>query len=1251
MFRILFILSGHDSSYSLREAQMEMARDNNIQIDMIFLDAYELDRNEEQMKKCMELAGKSDFIFISMNGGITYFKGFDRLMRTFEGTKKFFIYSGIEDENTVLLKKMGIAPFEYGDILGYHRTGGMKNCLNMVLYIAATFGKCNCTYEALETPCCEGIYHPRYSEDEVRNRVQQANKQGLPAIGILFYSKYFRENNVLHIDALIEEIEKQGGIVLPVYTTSYPDTTIGSKGIIWTIRNLLTQNGKPLINVLINTIAHSQSIMGNPGDGRNVLEKSVFEELGIPVLQAMVTYQDLESWQQSIRGLDSMSLCASIYHPEFDGQLITAPIGYMDSIMDKAGKKSIFRPINERVQKISRLAMNWVKLQMTAPQNRKVAIIFHNMPPRNDRIGCAYGLDSPASVFNMFNILKNQGVYTEYDFQDGDDIIRRIINAVSNDTRWLPAETVLDRSAAVIEGSTYREWFGRLPQKVREKMKSDWGNPPGEFMVYEDKLPVPGIINGNVFIGLQPARGYEEKADEAYHSTDIVPPHQYIAYYRWIKHVFGAHVIVHVGTHGTLEWLPGKETGLSGDCYPDIAIDDLPHLYPYIINVPGEGMQVKRRSYGVVLDHLIPSMTLSGSYEGLAEIEDLVRQYYNSRQSDPGKLPELQNMITDKVLKNDLHTDLNIAIGEMEQDFSVFIGKLHSWIEEIKSSFIKDGLHIFGKVPEGERMKNLIYSMLQLPNGEVSSLPFAVSRAMGLDLEYLRDHPEEEREDGKTSLMILDEISGICTGLMEEYSKRQYDPETADGIIKKAFPLAKDNEVKELKNCFRFISGDVLPKLQGTEDELKYFEAGVDGKFIPPGGSGCPTRGRVNILPTGRNFYSIDPAAIPTRASWEVGVRLGNDLMDRYLKEEGKYPESIAIVVYAGETMKTCGDDLAEILYLMGIKPIWLGDTDKVIGVEPIPDVLLKRPRIDVTLRISGLFRDTFPNLIELIDDAVQMAAGLEEEEEVNYIRRHVMEEVKELVSTGLDEEEARTQAGMRIFGCPAGTYGAGVDILINNRNWKDNSDLGNIYTLWGGNAYGRKIHGLKVREVFAKRLAGAELTVKNESSMEIDMLDSDDFYNYHGGLIAAVRTHSGKQPRSYCGSSSDPSRTKLKDVREETARIMRTRVMNPKWFEGLKVHGYKGAQEIVSMVDIVFGWDATAENIEDWMYEKISENYLFNEERREWIKSVNPWAIHSMVERLLEANQRGMWNAAPDTLDKLKELYLDIEGSIEEVL
>lgn len=1263
MFKVLFIFSGHDFSYGLRETRMELEEKYPGEFSLEFLDTYELDGEEEKLGKCLETAESCDFIFICMHGGITYFKGFDKILTAFEGRKRFFIYSGVEDENAVLLKKSGISKIEYDEILRYYLMGGSRNNLNMTFYMASAFGGVKYGYTAPESPGWEGIYYPEAMAGDCRRstdrpgkadkpgRTDRPGKANKPVVGILFYSQYLHEDNLRHIDALIKEVGRLGGEALAVYTTSAPNAALGCKGIQWVIDNILMDQGCPAVDVIINTLSHAQSILGNPGDGSTAVEISIFEQMGVPVLQAMGTYQSLEDWNNSIRGLDSMSLAGSVYYPEFDGQIISVPVAYMETRQDKAGKRNVFMPIAERVEKVCRLAMNWAGLRKIPQLEKKIAVILHNMPPRNDMIGCAFGLDTPRSVWNMVEALKKEGIHTEYDFADGDDIIGRIIDAVSNDTRWLPAEKVLEKSVDVIRGDLYREWFSLLSKPVRDKMTGDWGSPPGEFMVYEDRLPVPGILNGNIFIGLQPARGLEEKAEEVYHSTDIVPPHQYIAFYRWVKHVFGAHAIVHVGTHGTLEWLPGKEVGLSGDCYPDIAIDDMPHLYPYIINVPGEGIQVKRRSYGVILDHLIPSLVQSGLYEEMARMDDLIKQYYHAKQGDKGKLPDIRKQIVELACKNNFHQDLQTEASRMENEFSSFADRLHAWLEEIKNSLVKDGLHIFGEAPAGQRLTNLIASLLRLPNGEIPSLPEAVCKAWGMDYQYLKAHPDEEDDHGKTNFMLLDGVEEKCGELITALHRCGYAPERIGEVINGSFTGGPPGDPAYLEKSLEFVCNTVKPRLDAVSDEIRYFVEGVNGSFVPPGGSGCPTRGRVSILPTGRNFYSIDPAAVPTKAAWEVGVRLGDGLLERYLQDEGKYPESIVMVIYGGETMKTCGDDIAEALYLMGVKPKWLEGSDRVIGLEVIPYEGLRRPRIDVTLRITGLFRDTFPNLIELVEDAVNLAAGLDEDTAINYVRRNILQDIKKLKSEGLSEEDAEQQAGMRIFGCPPGTYGAGVDILINSKNWQDTEDLGNVYTTWGGHAYGRKVHGIKAREVFAARLAKAEATVKNESSMEIDMLDSDDFYNYHGGLIAAVKTHSGKMPRGYGGDSSDPSRTKIRGVNEETARIMRARIMNPKWFEGLKKHGYKGAQEIAAMVDIVFGWDATSGVVEDWMYDRICETYLFDDERREWIKSVNKWAVHSMTERLLEANQRGMWNTAEENLEKLRGLYLDIEGNIEEAL
>jgi cobaltochelatase CobN len=995
----------------------------------------------------------------------------------------------------------------------------------------------------------------------------------------------------------------------------------------------------------------SQTVLGNPGNGEDIITKSIFEKLGVPVLQAIISYEEYGGWRNSFKGLDNASLYCGVYQPEFDGQLITSIFSCVEKEKTDLGERKVSKPVKERIEKITRLALNWARLRKKQNKDKKVAIIFHNMPPRNDMIGSAYGLDTPRTVYNIVEALENIGVYREYRFKDGEEIINKIIDGVSNYSRWLNSKRVIEKSIDTINSKRYEDWYENLPETIQRKMESDWGKAPGEFMVYDDNMPIPGILNGNIFIGLQPPRGYEEKADEVYHSTEIVPPHQYIAFYKWIKNIFEADVILHIGTHGTLEWLPGKQIALSEECYPDICIDDIPHIYPYIIDIPGEGMQAKRRSYCAIIDHLIPSLVKASSYDYIGELDELIKQYYHSLLADTGKLIYIKKSIIDVTMENNLNLDLKLERQYMEENFEIFLERLHSWIDELKGSLIKDGFHIFGEIPKDDRFDNLVVALLRIQNNEVPSLMESICHGHGLDYEYLKDNPYDVDSQGRTNIMILDELDELSRDIISEFGKREYDENKIEDVLYKSIPQYRGKNFTKLKEVLVFASQVIKNKLDSTTDEMKYLIEGINGRFVPPGGSGCPTRGNVDILPTGRNFYSVDPTKIPSRASYEVGKRLADNLLNRYLEDEGRLPESIAIIVYSGETMKTNGDDISEILYLMGVKPKWLGNTDKVIGFEIIPLEELKRPRIDVTLRITGLFRDTFPNLIEIVEEAVNTVASLDEDLEDNYIKKHVINDIEDLMNKGINFEEAKEESLMRIFGCAPGTYGAGVSILINSKNWDNLEDLGDVYALWGGHAYGKNIHGRKVKRVFQRRLASIDVTVKNESSTEIDMMDSDDYYNYHGGLIAGVRTNSGKKPRSYSGDTSDPLRTKLKDLDEETARIMRSRILNPKWFEGLKKHGYKGAQEIAAVVDIAFGWDATSDVVEDWMYEEISESYIFNDERREWIKSVNPWAVHSIVERLLEANQRDMWNAKDESLQKLRKLYMDIEGNIEEHL
>ncbi|MDD3581643.1 MAG: cobaltochelatase subunit CobN, partial [Desulfobacca sp.] len=446
-----------------------------------------------------------------------------------------------------------------------------------------------------------------------------------------------------------------------------------------------------------------------------------------------------------------------------------------------------------------------------------------------------------------------------------------------------------------------------------------------------------------------------------------------------------------------------------------------------------------------------------------------------------------------------------------------------------------------------------------------------------------------------------------------------------------------------------YISQRLVPNIRRATEEIDAALNALEGGFVEPGPSGAPSRGQADILPTGRNFYSVDPLKIPSPGAWEVGKRLGDALLERYLNDTGKYPESVGIILWGGSTMRSKGDDLAEILYLMGVKPVWQPGSGNVKGVEIIPRSELQRPRIDVVPRISGFFRDSFPNLVELIDQAVQMLAVFDDPLETNMIRRHVQQDLEEYLQAGMNSKEALREATFRVFGCPPGTYGAGVAELIEAKAWETQEDLADNYIRYSSHAYGKESYGQQKPETFRRLLFRMDVTVKNEDSREYDILSCTDYYNYYGGLIVAVKSVRGELPFALVGDSSDPKRVKMRTTFEEAKHIFRARLLNPKWIEGLKRHGYKGAGDLSKMMDVILGWDATAEVIDDFMYERFAGKYALDPEMQRWMKEVNPYALQNILDKLLEAINRGMWQASPEMTNKLRDAYLDIEGEIEE--
>ena len=818
-------------------------------------------------------------------------------------------------------------------------------------------------------------------------------------------------------------------------------------------------------------------------------------------------------------------------------------------------------------------------------------------------------------------------------------------------------------------------------------LEKQWGEAPGKSYVHDGYISFAGIELGNVIVALQPPRGYGMDPDAIYHQPDLAPTHHYHAFYRWLRSEWGADAIVHVGKHGTLEWLPGKSIGLSENCFPDAFLADMPLFYPFIINDPGEGSQAKRRAHAVVVDHLTPAMTSADSYGELALLTQLVDEYYQVETLDPSKLPLLQQQIWMLIKQTNLDKDLSamlkrdhgdhvhewddemtpegvpVSITEMDgKDIAHLIEDIDGYLCELGAAQIRNGLHTLGQAPEGTALIDMLQSLTRLSNIGVPSLSAEIALVFGFDLNQLLDQKGQRLDKvpgnftalagrpvvtATDALEIIDELGNHLLQLMHKYHFDQR-------FIRQAFYETFGMEASEITGLeiikvLTYICEFLLPNLGHTYDEISNLLHGLSGGYIPAGPSGAPTRGMAHILPTGRNFYSVDPRALPSQAAWQVGQQLAREVLDRHLKEKGFYPKSVAISIWGTSAMRTQGDDVAEILALLGVRPVWQAESRRVVGLELISMEELSRPRIDVTTRISGFFRDAFPHLIDLIDEAVQMAIGAEEPEEENFVRKHYLKDLAELSAEDMSVEEAEEKAAYRIFGSPPGGYGAGILELIQERNWNSDADFAAAYINWGGYAYGKSVAGVDARNEFKKRLSGVEVALHNQDNREHDIFDSDDYLQFHGGMIASIRSLTGKQPKSYFGDTQNPDRATVRDLKEEVLRVFRSRVINPKWLDSIKKHGYKGGLELTTTVDYMFGYDATAKVVDDWMYEKIAETYALDKEMQEFFAESNPWALHAITERLLEAAKRGMWDAPAEMLDNLKQLYLESETLLEE--
>ncbi|MER5778710.1 cobaltochelatase subunit CobN [Streptomyces sp. NPDC002039] len=1155
----------------------------------------------------------ADLVVVRLLGGLRAWQdGLDLLLAP-DQTRPVVVLTGEQAPDAQLMEASTVPIGIAAEAHGYLAHGGPANLDQLARFLSDTV---LLTGHGFEPPAAAPTWGPL-------ERTPQRTEG--PKVAVLYYRAHQMSGNTSFVHALCEAVEAQGARALPLYVSSLRTP---EPGLIAELES---------VDAVVTTVlaaGGTKPATASAGGDDESWDAGALAGLGVPILQALCLTGSRSAWEENDEGLSPLDAATQVAVPEFDGRLITVPFSFKE--LDEDGLPAYVAD-PERAARVAGIAVRHARLRHIERRDKKIALVLSAYPTKHSRIGNAVGLDTPASAVELLRTLIAGG----YDFGpveeipglvsgDGDELIRALIEAGGHDQDWLTEEQ-LARNPVRIPAADYERWFAQLPADLRASVEEHWGEAPGNMFVDRSANPEGDIVlaalrRGNLLILIQPPRGFGENPIAIYHDPDLPPSHHYLAAYRWIQARaedggFGADAMIHLGKHGNLEWLPGKNAGLSASCAPDAALGDLPLIYPFLVNDPGEGTQAKRRVHATLVDHLVPPMARAESYGDIARLEQHLDEYAQISAMDPAKLPAIRAQIWTLIQAAKLDHDLGLEARPDDDGFDDFLLHVDGWLCEVKDAQIRDGLHVLGGAPTGTARVNLVLAILRARQiwGGTTALP-GLREALGLD----------ESAATRTS---ADEAEETARALVQAMEDAGWAPEAVASV-------AGDHSA-DVAAVLDFAAREVVPRLAGTTDEIAHVVSALDGCFVPAGPSGSPLRGLVNVLPTGRNFYSVDPKAVPSRLAWETGQALADSLLNRYRTDNGEWPPSVGLSLWGTSAMRTSGDDVAEAMALLGVRPVWDEASRRVTGLEPIPLDELGRPRIDVTLRISGFFRDAFPHVIGLLDDAVRLAASLDEPADRNFVRAHAQ---ADLAEHG-DERRATT----RIFGSRPGTYGAGILQLIDSRDWRTDADLAEVYTVWGGYAYGRGLEGRPARAEMETAYKRITVAAKNTDTREHDIADSDDYFQYHGGMVATVRALRGTAPEAYIGDSTRPETVKTRTLVEETSRVFRARVVNPKWIEAMRRHGYKGAFELAATVDYLFGYDATTGVVADWMYDKLTETYVLDPENRAFLEEANPWALHGIAERLLEAESRGMWEK-PDAriLEELRQVYLDTEGNLE---
>ncbi|AUB58379.1 cobalamin biosynthesis protein CobN [Methanobacterium sp. MZ-A1] len=1106
----------------------------------------------EKQEKIREAANKADLIALQMISSSSKVDIIKDLISASSAQKIL----GIRSSN------LNIPGIDLNDTVtkNYWAQGGEENVRRFQLYLLNSVGmelKTGENVDVVKWPD-QMVYHPNATSSDVSMigglplfktwdeyftwyKNKGLYKENAPWIAIVAYDSSLKGGNFEMQVELLKSLEAKGANVMLIFATTAGRLNLASMFF-------KDANNNTRIDALIASLGFTY-VSGN--SSKSIL---LFEDLNVPIFAPVYT-SDLEGWEDSSTGITS-EVYWQIAQPELEGRIEPVIMGGIETVGIDSETGIVvkrYKAIPDRIERVTGRVMNWVELRNLENSAKKLALIYYNIGGGKDGVSASY-LDVVSSIDNIIKSLNSAGYNVPANFSS-QDIVNLMLNAGNNVGSWAPGELekLVNAGAITIPLETYLAWFNTLPETLRNEVIAEWGHAPGNVMVYNNSIVIPGIMLGNLFLGPQPMRGWGEDPDKITHSPSLPPTHQYIAFYMWLQNQFDANAVIHLGTHGTLEWLPGRSVGLGIDDWPDVLLGNIPNIYPYIVENPGEGTQAKRRSYAVIIDHMIPPMVLSELYGDLASLSDQIKFYHDATTDQ--RRQELENIMVGMI--KDMHLDEDLQLDLESTPFNEVVDKVEHYLEELAKTMMPYGLHTFGQALEGDLLEQMIESIVS------------------------------------------------------------FDPVNRDNQTYRDELRLKLSQNYEMENLLRALNGE-------------YISASL---------AGSPIR-KTDVIPTGMNFYSFDPRYAPDKASWEIGKKMADDLLQDFYNANGHYPESVGVVLWAIETMRTNGQTIAMILRLMGLEPTY-ASSGYFNGVKATPLSELNRPRVDVMVSMSGLFRDTFSYTVELLDDAFRMVSKLDESNTDNYVRKHYLEDLEKYLAQGMDVEDAELYAMARIFGPPAEAYGTGLsELTTTTSGWDDLSDLVDTYLARNSYFYGRNINAKSGLNAFINQLTRIEATVQVRDGL-YGVFDNDDVVQYLGGLTMAAKYLSGRDVQVYIANTR--TTPKVETLSTFINNEIRTRLLNPKWAEGMLKNGFSGAHEITDHMENMFRWNAIQpDSVKEWMWQSTVETYMFDSAIRSQFLSANPYAFASAAAWALEAIRRGMWTPDAATTTQLKDIYMN---------